>query len=72
MPSDRPSPRPKGLFRRTERVMVGAVMSVMAFFLEKIVMRGIKKEGGDPGSAERAGSTAIRTSGAEADLDEGR
>jgi hypothetical protein len=35
----------RSAFRRVERAMMGAVMSVFAFFLEKIVMRNLKKQG---------------------------
>jgi hypothetical protein len=37
--------RPKSAFRRFERAMMGALMSVFAFFLEKIVMRNLRKQG---------------------------
>jgi hypothetical protein len=54
------------LFRRVERFAVGAVMTVMAFVLERIVIRSIRKGGGD---TPEAPSTALRTQGAEVDLD---
>lgn len=60
------SPRPKTLFRKIERVAVGAIMTIMAFVLERVVMRSIRKGGGDPVTPE---STTLRTSGAEVDLD---
>jgi hypothetical protein len=60
------SPRPKTLFRKIERVGVGAVMTIMAFILERVVMRSIRKGGGDAGEVE---STTLRTKGAEVDLD---
>ena len=41
------TPPPRSLFRRIERVMVGVVMGVGAFFIEKLVMRSIRKGGGD-------------------------
>jgi hypothetical protein len=50
------TPPPKGFFRKAERVMVGAVMTVAAFVLEKVVIRTIKQEkasGGDPMAAAR-------------------
>jgi len=37
--------KPKNLFRRAERVLVGVGMWVIAVVLEKIVMRALKKEG---------------------------
>jgi hypothetical protein len=59
-------PKPKTLFRRIERVAVGAVMTVMAFVLERVVMRSIRKGGGEP--AETKG-TALKKKGNEVDLD---
>ena len=35
--------RPKTFWRRTERWMVGVAMGVMAFVLEKAILRAIKK-----------------------------
>jgi len=58
------SKKPKGL-RRVERWFVGLAMGVIAFVLEKAVMRSVKKGGGT--SAEPA-PTAITSKGAEADL----
>lgn len=42
------SPRPKSAFRRVERWMVGIVMGVLAFAIEKAVVRSIKKGGASP------------------------
>jgi hypothetical protein len=40
--------RPKrSLFRRAERAVMGLIMAVMALFIEKMVMRSIRKGGGD-------------------------
>ena len=45
--------RPKTFFRRVERALVGFAMAVVAFILERVVMKSVKKEGGtikdDPG-----------------------
>ncbi len=60
------TPKPKTLFRRFERFAVGAVMTVMALVLERLVMRAIRR-GGD-GPVEAPAST-MQTSGAEVDLD---
>ena len=38
--------------RRVERAIMGVVMTVMAFVLEKVVMRAMKKEGKTPGRPE--------------------
>ena len=56
--------KPKGL-RRVERWFVGLAMGVIAFVLEKAVMRSVKKGGGT--SAEST-PTTITSKGAEADL----
>ena len=40
-----PTPRPRSLPRRFERWMMGVVMGVGAFFIEKLVMRSIRKSG---------------------------
>lgn len=60
----RTTKRPKGL-RRVERWVVGLAMGVIAFVLEKAVMRSVKKGGG--AQAEPA-PTTITSKGAEADL----
>jgi hypothetical protein len=36
--------RPKTFWRRTERWMVGVAMGVMAFVLEKAILRSIKND----------------------------
>ena len=41
-------------------------MGMMAFVLEKVVMRGVKRKGNAP----KPEGTMIKTSGAEADLEE--
>ena len=61
----RATKKPKGL-RRVERWMVGLAMGVMAFILEKAVMRSVKKGGGSTPAPE---PTTITSKGAEADLD---
>jgi hypothetical protein len=40
--SGRSTPKPKGL-RRVERWLVGLAMAVVAFVLEKVVMRSVRK-----------------------------
>jgi len=57
--------KPKG-FRRVERWGVGVVMGIMAFVLEKVVMRGVRRKG----RAVKPEGTMITTKGAEADLEE--
>jgi hypothetical protein len=45
---------PKNAFRRIERWLVGAVMGILAFVIEKAVLRSIKKGGAAPKPAEPA------------------
>jgi hypothetical protein len=61
----RTTPPPKGVFRKLERVMVGAVMSVMAIVLERMVLRSIRKEG----KPEPQQATTITSKGGEVDLE---
>ena len=42
------TPRPKTAFRKAERWMMGLVMGVLAFMIEKAVLRSIKKGGTKP------------------------
>jgi hypothetical protein len=56
-------PRPKSAFRRAERWMMGIVMGVLAFVIEKAVLRSIKKGGTKP--AERRGEPFAKGSGAD-------
>lgn len=56
--------KPKGL-RRVERWAVGLAMGVIAFVLEKAVMRSVKKGGGT--SAEPA-PTTITSKGGDAEV----
>ena len=62
-------PKPTTFFRKVERVFVGFLMTIMAFVLEKIVMRGIRKEGGNPKKAPEAEATSITTKGGEIDFE---
>ena len=61
----RQMPRPKGL-RRVERWLVGLAMAVVAFILERIVMRSVKKSG-DAKAHPR--STTVISKGGEVDLE---
>jgi hypothetical protein len=60
----RRSKKPKGL-RRLERWVVGLAMGVIAFVLEKAVMRSVKKGGGSTPAAE---PTTITSKGGEAEV----
>lgn len=55
--------RPRSLFRRFERWTMGIVMGVLAFVMEKAVLRAIKKGTVEPRPAE---ATPIRAVGTEA------
>jgi hypothetical protein len=62
--------RPKTFWRRTERWMVGVAMGIMAFVLEKAILRAMKKgevqapkEGPDDPP-----STTLRSKGGKVDL----
>ncbi len=63
------STRPKTLFRKVERASVGFLMAIMAWALERIVMRGIRKEGGDPKHPSAAETTSITTKGGDIDFE---
>ena len=57
--------KPKGVFRRLERWFVGIVMAVIAFVLEKAVMRSVRKGGS---SKATASPTTLTSKGGEIDL----
>lgn len=59
--------KPKG-FRRLERWMIGVVFSVMAFVLEKFVMRSVRRKGGaEPPPPDEV--TTVVSKGGEVDVD---
>lgn len=59
------SKKPKGL-RRVERWMVGLAMGIIAFVLEKAVMRSVKKGGGE--AIAEPTPTTITSKGGEAEV----
>ncbi len=61
----RQMPRPRGL-RRVERWLVGLAMAVVAFILERIVMRSVKKSGE---AKAQPRSTTVISKGGEVDLE---
>lgn len=61
----RSTPKPKGI-RRIERWLVGLAMAVIAFILERIVMRSVKKGGDAKG---QAAPTTVTSRGGEVDLE---
>lgn len=58
--------KPTG-FRRLERGIMGLLMGVIAFILEKVVMRSIRREGGAKPSSE---GMTVTTKGGEIDVEE--
>jgi hypothetical protein len=54
--------RPKGILRRTERWAVGLAMAVVAFVLERIVMRSVKRRAQRPVETDEP---TVRSRGAE-------
>jgi hypothetical protein len=60
----RARPRAKG-FRRLERWLVGLALAVVAFVLERIVMRTVKKKESKPG---RPSPTTLTSKGGEVDI----
>ena len=62
--------RPKSIWRRIERWMVGLVMAVIAFVLEKMVLRGIRKAGTADSKEELP--TTLTSKGGDVDLGDAR
>ncbi|HET7236964.1 MAG TPA: hypothetical protein VFK59_11100 [Actinomycetota bacterium] len=60
--------RPKSLWRRIERWMVGVAMGVMAFVLEKVVVRAVKKGEAARQEAKAPEPTTLTSRGGEVDL----
>ena len=67
MPGSQPS-KPKNLFRRAERWGVGVIMALTAFFIERAVIRSMKK---GTTKAKPPTPTALKGTGAEFEPDEG-
>ena len=65
-------PRPKSVWRRLERWLVGLVMAVIAYVLEKMVMRGIRKGAKAKGEHGEELHTTLTSKGGEVDLEDGR
>lgn len=63
--------RPKSILRRIERWMVGVVMAVIAFVLEKMVLRSIRKGDKSEASTEEL-HTTLTSKGGEVDLTDAR
>jgi len=58
--------RPKSILRRIERWMVGLVMAMIAFVIEKMVLRSVRKAGKSKGREELR--TTLTSKGGEVDL----
>jgi len=63
--------RPRSLLRRIERWAVGLVMAVIAFVLEKMVLRSIRKAGKSEESTDEL-HTTLTSKGGEVDLTDAR
>lgn len=61
----RSTPKPTGI-RRVERWLVGLAMAVVAFILERIVMRSVKRSGDPKGQPP---PTTVTSKGGEVDLE---
>jgi hypothetical protein len=61
----RSTPKPRGV-RRVERWLVGLAMAVVAFILERLVMRSVKRSGDARG---RPPPTTVTSKGGEVDLE---
>ena len=64
--------KPKSVWRKIERWMVGLVMAMIAFVLEKMVLRSVRKAGkaGKGGKSESREElhTTLTSKGGEVDL----
>jgi hypothetical protein len=58
--------RPAGI-RRVERWVVGMAMAIVAFILERIVMRSVKKKRG--GMEQEPTPTTMTSKGSEVDME---
>jgi hypothetical protein len=63
--------KPKTLWRKVERWMVGVVMAVMALVIERMVLRSVRKAG-KPSASKEELHTTLTSKGGEVDLTDGR
>jgi hypothetical protein len=61
----RSAPKPRGV-RRIERWLVGLAMAILAFILERLVMRSVKRSGDAKGQPP---PTTVTSKGGEVDLE---
>jgi hypothetical protein len=66
--SARPARRPAKRIRRLERWFVGVMMGIVAFALEKIVLRSVKKK--HPETEPEPTPTTLTSKGGDVDLDD--
>ena len=59
--------KPKTAWRKIERWMVGVVMAVIAFVIERMVLRSIRRAGKPEASKEEL-HTTLTSKGGEVDL----
>jgi hypothetical protein len=64
--TERSRPKAKG-FRRFERWLVGVAFALLAFVLEKVVLRSVKRKGVEAEPAEEV--TTMISKGGEVDVD---
>jgi hypothetical protein len=60
--------KPKSTWRRIERWLVGVVMAVIAFVLEKLVMRAVRKRESAGAGEKKDVPTTLTSKGGEVDL----
>ena len=65
MTATRAARRPRGV-RRVERWLVGLAMAVVAFILERLVMRSVRKSGESKAQPQ---PTRVTSKGGEVDLE---
>lgn len=61
------SPRPKGL-RRLERWLVGLALAIVAFILERLVRKAVRRK--EPEAVDESEATTFTSRGGEVDLPE--
>ena len=65
--------KPKSVWRKIERWMVGLVMAMIAFVLEKMVLRSVRKGGkSDKSESREELHTTLTSKGGEVDLSDVR
>jgi hypothetical protein len=60
--------KPKSTWRRVERWLVGIAMAVIAFVLERFVMRAVRKRQAAGEEPKKAAPTTLTSKGGEVDL----